>query len=152
MTKQKKIMIIFIIVGAIIAIITVIGAVFLVTSVGNIKKADFFELGADQVPTVKLVVGERKITSVSSSIENGITTKIYEYRSDSSVADIEQYIKYLREDEDFIVTSVNDNKNDVYYGKNSVAEGRIILVYIDANPFGYTIKLIKGRGELNKFN
>ena len=41
MTKQKKIMIIFIIVGAIIAIITVIGAVFLVTSVGNIKKRIF---------------------------------------------------------------------------------------------------------------
>ena len=152
MTKQKKIMIIFIIVGAIIAIITLIGAAFLVTSVGNIKKADFFELGGDQVPTVKLVVGERKIASFSSSIENGITTKTYEYRSDSSAADMEQYIKYLREDEDFIVTSVNDNKNDVYYGKNSVEEGRIILVYIDANPFGYTIKLIKGRGELNKFN
>lgn len=133
------------IVVAVIAIIITVVVVFF-SSLNKVKKADYYSLGKDQVPTIKLVVGERKISSVSSSISNGVTTKTYDYSSDSSYEDIESYVTYLVEKAGYRTATLAGAEGITHYGINSVEEGKIILIKADVNPFGYTIEIVKGVG------
>jgi uncharacterized protein YneF (UPF0154 family) len=56
-------------------VVGVAGGVFAFMTVINAAKADEYNLGDDTIKSINFVVGERKVTSISTSIENGRHTK-----------------------------------------------------------------------------
>lgn len=144
MRKKKSgcIRIILVIIAIIIALVV---AVFFILN--RVKKADYYSLGKDQVPAIKLVVGERKVSGVYFSSSNGVTTKTYKYSSDSSHEDVEHYLTYLSEKAGYLTVG-SETGEIIYYGIDSVDEGKIILIKVDEDPFGYTVEIHKGEGVL----
>ncbi len=147
---DKSVKIILVIVGGVAALavaVCIIVGIFVFSIVNKQKKADYYTLGNDQIASVKLAVGERNIVSVSTRTANGVTTKEYEYKSSTSASDIEQYEAYLQEQEGFIITTLNDEKQ-IFLGKNSADEGKILIVEIVDTHFGYILTIRKGEGGL----
>lgn len=133
-------------VAFVVAICIVVG-IIVFSTLNKQKQADYFKLGNDQIATVKLVVGERKINSVSTETSNGVTTKVYEYKSGSSADDMKQYEEYLQEREGFVITSLSDEEPFCLV-KNSSDEGKILIVNIVDTQFGYVLTIRKGEGQL----
>lgn len=134
-------------VAAFIVTICIIVGIIVFSVVNKQTQADYYTLGNDRIAAVKMVVGERNITGVSTETTNGITTKVYEYKSGSSADDIEQYEVYLQEQEGFVITSLNDGEQTCYV-KNSADEGKIVIVSIEDTQFGYVLTIRKGEGKL----
>lgn len=57
-----------------------------------------YELGDDFIPSITSVVGERKVTGVESSIDNGVVTKQYTYSSTSVYDDLWTYVQEFMDD------------------------------------------------------
>jgi len=115
--------------------------------------ADYYELGNDQIPSVKLALGEeRKITGINSSVNNGVTMKEYTY----SVPDKDQglemsrYLTYLRGQGFLLLTDADFNAPEAWckVGRNSVDDGYEIIVQIDYDTKGYTIIVVKEEGKI----
>jgi hypothetical protein len=114
------------------------------------EKLEQYEMDEDVIPSINSVVGEREVTGVESSTDNGVKVKQYSYSSDSVFDDLLQYVITLRED-GWLVTQ--DIDLDVVpgtgeLGKNSVDEGRVVLVFFSYDDSGYTIKISKGEGTI----
>lgn len=137
-----------ILIGIIVGIIVLAAIICVVvfSALNKTKNADYYDLGSDQISSVKAVLGVRNINRVSTSNNNGIITKLYEYRSNTSTEDIEQYIAYLTENEGFILTSLNNNQQ--VYAKESNDKGKLLLLDITNNGFGFTLTIKKGEGTL----
>lgn len=118
------------------------------TIVNKQKKAEFYSLGNDKIATIAKVVDVRDVVKISTETSGGVITKNIKYKSDSSDTDITKYISYLIENEGFITTTLNDDKEGIVLGKESVDTGEIILVDVKMNEQGYTLFLIKGKGTL----
>ena len=151
--KKGKVLIVL----AIIAVIFVGGiAAVIAGAAGAVNKAanaDYYELGNDRIPSVKHVLGEkRKITSASTSINNGVTMKEYQYSvpdKDQSL-EMSQYLSYLREEGFLLLTDVDFNAPEAWckLGRNSVDSGYQVVVQIDYDTKGYTIIVVKEEGEI----
>lgn len=118
---------------------------------GNATKAEEYTIGADTIPSIKAVVEERKITSVSTSTFNGITTKEMELKSSSVQEDLSEYIKYLKSNEQFYLLKEMDLSilpGTIQIAKESIEENQIIIMDIEYDSSGYTIKIRKGEGTL----
>lgn len=150
--SKKKIMIVIAAVSTVIVVMALAFVFFVFSAVGKLQKADYYKMGEDNIPSIRLVVGERKLKGTSSSIENGIIKKLYEYQSETASDDISQYKQYLSEKEGYLVVKLENQDNILTYGKESIDEGEIILINIDSTPFGYTINLIKGKGEIDLYD
>lgn len=148
---DKSFKFILLLIGGIIvfAVMVCIFVGIIVFSVINKQKnADYYTLGNDRIASVKAVVGGRSVNSVSTETSNGVMTKVYEYKSGSSAADIEQYETYLQEQEGFMITSLNED-GKICYGKNSEDEGQIIIVDIADTRFGFILTIKKGEGSMD---
>ena len=44
-------------------------------------KLNEYEVGDDNIPSITSVVGEREVTGIESSVDNGISSKKYTYKS-----------------------------------------------------------------------
>lgn len=145
---MKKIVLIILGIVGIFASLIIFTCVVIFSVLNNQKNADFYKMGDDQIPSVKYVVGERNISGVSQSTENGVQTKVYKYHSDSIPDDIEQYTKYLVENENFLnETYMQDSSYSMYY-KSSNESGKILIIYISNNMDGYTITIQKQKGTV----
>jgi len=142
---------------AIIAVVVIGGIAAIVAgAVGAVNKAanaDYYVLGNDQIPSVKYVLGEkRKITSASTSINNGVTMKEYQYSAPDVDQGLEmsQYLTYLREEGFLLLTDADFTVPEAWckVGRNSVDDGYEIIVQIDYNTAGYTIIAVKEEGEI----
>jgi len=141
----------------------VLGVVLLGTGLyifaGNVleeeAKADYYQVGDDRIPTVKLALGEeRKITGIRNyTSTGGGVGKEYTYQvsGDEQNKDMIKYLNHLREKDKFIVTSDIDFTGKVGSGmvaRPSVEEGQIILMELKYNTEGYTIDIKKGKGTV----
>jgi len=121
---------------------------------GKTAEADYYEIGSDKVPSVKYVLGEiREVTGVSTSTRNGVTTKTIEYRvPDNQGAEMLQYAKALMDKHGFYNTTPYDFTGSTGKGfefsRVSDTEGFIIMLEIEYDRSGYTIKLTRGEGTL----
>ena len=88
---------------------------------------------------------------VSTSTNNGIQTKKYEYQSETAQQDVDQSMKYLNEEEGYHVLKLENEDNVLSYGKESIDEGNVILINIDTTSFGYAITIRKGKGEIDLY-
>lgn len=150
MNKGLKI---FLIIVAVIVIIAVIGITVAYFAVNKIKNADEYNVSGDVIPSIKSVLGEvRNLSSVSTSIENGITKKEYKYTDVENVnTDIYKYIIYLMDNKGYINTTDYDLSKatgTLQLGATSVDEGQLVLIDIDYSLKTYTITITKGEGTL----
>ena len=134
-------------VGLIVAIVVIAMSV-----VGKAAKADYYTIGDDQIPSIKLVLGEvRKITSTSTSIANGATTKELVYKVDADQgAEMQEYSAYLRDEDGFaLLSSADSKKSNGRYSleRDSVQEGYMLTLDIAYDREGYTITIKKLKGE-----
>lgn len=144
---KKSVKVVLGILGGIIVLGIILGMVVF-SVLNNQKNADYYTLGADQIASVKTVVGVREISGVSTSTQNGVSAKTYDYKSETSTTDVSQYVTYIVEEEGFIPTILNQQSDQPVYAKESVDEGKILIITIDDTGFGYTLTLQKGEGTL----
>ena len=110
-----------------------------------------YEMGEDSIPSITSIVGEREVTSVGSSVNNGVSSKDYTYKSDTVYDDLLAYVTALM-DQGWLVTK--DIDLNVVPGsgelgmKSAVDEGQIILLSFTYDESEYVIKIIKGEGTL----
>ena len=109
-----------------------------------------YELGDDPIPSITSVVGEREVTGVESSTNNGIVNKQYMYSSASVYDDLLTYVQKLM-DSGWLVTQ--DIDLDVVpgsgqLGKGSIEEGQILLISFSYDESGYIIEVTKGKGTI----
>lgn len=131
-----------------------LGGIIAFITVSNTANANEYRLGNDKIKSVKAVVGKRQVTSVSTETSKGITTKKMEYKSDSVQDDLMEYTYYLRTDGEFNLTQNMDLtvvSSTIELSKNSVDDGKIIMMTIEYNPFGYIITIQKGEGTLTVY-
>jgi len=156
MNKAVKILLIAItsiVVGCILIAVCVMGLVFGI--IGKTANEEEYKLGDDTIKTVKAVVGKRQVVSTSTESSNGMTTRRVEYKSESVQEDLAKYIQYLRETEGFTLTGdMNLTKipSTVHLGKeSSVNKGKLLMITIEYDAFGYTITIQKGNGTLSLY-
>ena len=159
--KKSKLPIILIIIGVVVIGIGV-GAFFLVTSVFGIldktAKEDYYTLGSDKIPSVKLALGEeRKITNTSTSISGDTTKKeiTYKVSGTEQSREMSEYYTYLHDKDGFLnLTDINfDGQNGTaVVGRNSVDNGYEIQIQIKYDLNGYTINILKQPGSIEAIN
>lgn len=148
---MKKSLKIFLIVVACLLVVGLIAggvATFMLNKAANTEE---YTIGSDTIKSVKAVVEKRTVTSVSTSIKDGVTTKTVHYKSDSVQEDLIQYVQYLRQDAEFqLIADMNlaQIPATVQMAKDSKDPGNILYLAIDYDMFGYTITLQKGEGSL----
>jgi len=113
--------------------------------------ADSYKLSGDVIPSVKNVVGYRKISSLSIKTQNGVEQKQYNYSDIESVnRDILEYINHLTANNDFQIIKDYDSTKptgSVQLGKLSHENGKVVLLNIEYNLEGYSVKIEKGIGK-----
>lgn len=153
MKKKKSVKGILFVIACIFAIVLVgVGIAFF--AVGNSANADEYKLGDDTVKSIKAVVEKRKVVSVSTATSNGVKTKKVEYKSNTVQEDLTKYVQYLRDEAGYVLTKdvdLSQKSASIELGKKSVDSGKILIMTIDYNPFGYTITLQKGEGTLTMY-
>lgn len=131
-----------------------IGGIIAFMAVGNTANAEEYKIGNDTIKSIKSIVEKRQVVSVSTKASNGVTTKTIEYKSDSVQDDLLKYTQYLRNEGGFALTKDMDLReipSTVQLGKNSNDAGKIVMMTIDYNSFGYTITIQKGEGTLTRY-
>lgn len=142
------------IVIACIFVLGLFGGIIAFVATGNTANADEYKLGNDTIKSIKSVVEKRQVNSVATETSNGITTKKIEYVSDTVYDDLLKYTQYLRNDGGFALTKDMDlsiTPSTVELGKLSNDSGKLIMMTIEYNSFGYTIIIQKGEGTLTRY-
>jgi len=146
----------FIILGVIVVVLVV--AVILIINlviglVGKTAKLDYFEIGDDKIPTVKLALGEeRSVVGINTTISGKVTTKKIEYEVSGSNQsdDMFDYYLCLRDDGFVTLTDIDfsGSKGTGVVGRNSVDDGYEIQLQIEYDFVGYTITILKQPGGI----
>ncbi|MGC6767699.1 hypothetical protein ACYSNR_12950 [Enterococcus sp. LJL128] len=135
--------------------LVILGSIFMLTGCAS-STAEEIEVNKDKIPSVYKVLGEKKIVGTNSSVKDSVRTTEITYQSGSiSKEEVLQYISYLRENEDFLVTldtKVVDDMVMNQLGKESETEGDIVLVDV-AYPNNLEGKVVityrSGKGEIS---
>lgn len=138
----------------IIFVIAILGGIIAFIAVGNTANAKEYKLGNDTIKSIKTIVEKRQVVSTSTKVENGITIKEIEYKSDSVQDDLLKYTQYLRDEGGFYLTKDMDLSqipSKIELGKQSSAKGKLVMMIIEYNSYGYKIIIQKGEGTLNKY-
>lgn len=150
---SKTLKIVLIVIACIFVFCILVGVIAFVVT-GNTADADEYTLGNDTIRSIKSVVEKRQVTSISTETSNGVTTKKIEYTSDTVQDDLLKYTQYLRNEGGFVLTKDMDlsvTPSTVELGKTSNDAGKLIMMTIDYDSFGYTIIIQKGAGTLTMY-
>lgn len=131
-----------------------IGGIIAFVAVGNTANADEYKIGSDTIKSIKAIVEKRQVVSVSTKTGNGVTTKTIEYKSNTVQEDLLKYTNYLRYEAGFGVIKEMDLKvipSTFALAQSSNDAGKVVVMTIDYNSFGYTITIQKGEGTLNRY-
>ncbi len=144
MSKSLKITFLIIVLLLSVAIIG-IGITYIVS--GDISDVEEYKVGNDTIKSIKSVIERREITSMTSDNKNNITTRIMEYKSVNVKEDLTKYIEYLTNEAGFILTkdvNLENLPSKIELSKDSEDEGKIIMVELESEDFGYKIMIQKG--------
>ena len=113
-------------------------------------KLSEYEIGGENIPSITSAVGEREVTNVESSTNNGIVSKQYTYVSASVYDDLLAYVKLLMEDGWLVTKDIDLNvvPGSGELGKKASEEGRILLISLAYEDGKYAIKVTKGKGTI----
>lgn len=141
-------------VSILLSALLLLGCMLTFAGCGALKKAaqlSSYDFGADSIPSVNSVVGERKVTGAQTGTGTGGAYKEYTYESASVSEDL---IAYLIDDllannwyalVDFNLTSL---PGEARLAMQSQDSGQIIIMDVRYEQSGYTIRLTKGEGTL----
>lgn len=149
--RNKKV-----IAGIAIGIILVISVLFLLgfsffSFWRGQQQKDYIVFGDDHIPTINFVIGDRELVGISNKTINGATGKTYEYKSEMPNEDLEIYMGYLMEKEDFKVLNIGAADDQMTFAKESVNDGEIIIVQPYISEDGYKIMYGKGEGKIQPY-
>jgi hypothetical protein len=156
--KKSKLKIILPIVGAVlVGIALLLIFVVLPFTMNTMAERDFYSIAANDVPTVKYILGEKRtVAGVSTATRSdGYQEQIITYKSEGGVSagqDMLAYATGICDSHGFY--SINDNNFSGVTGKGfrfaklSNTEGNLVIVQIDYDMGGYTITLLHGAGTL----
>ena len=154
-----KIIIILLVVMIVISALTVAGIFGTIYFIlGNAAKEDYYKLGDDQIPSVRLVLGEnRKVTGSATEKSGDVTKRTIEYKVDGTEQkrEMQKYYTYLSEKDGFLnLTDINFEKSSgkCVVGRNSVDKGYEIQLQISYSESGYTITILKQPGAITVLN
>jgi len=148
--KLSKKLLVLIIIAAAVAAAIVIG----ILATGNAANQDYFKIGPDRVPSVKLILGEqRDIASFNSSVSGSVRTIDIKYKVDENQnSEMFEYTQALINDYGFVNTNANNftgpTGSEFIFATESVEEGYIVMVQVDYDTGGYTLTLTRGKGTL----
>jgi len=154
--KKKFPLPIWLLIVIIVAVIVAVAIIVANIATGNVAGKDYFEMGPDQIPTVKQILGEeRKVSSYNSSISNGIQTVTVVYKvEENQRGEMKTYAETLMNSHGFInTTDVNFDlsvASGYQFATESREEGFIILLDIDYDENGYTLMFTRGEGTLTR--
>ena len=120
----------------------------------SMTEADFYEIGGDKIPSVKYILGEeRSVTGISVSMSNGIEQKAITYSVfKNQNGDMSEYAAALMGSHGYVSLAdydfSRDAGTDFRFAANSSQDGYLVIVRIDYDASGYTIKIQRGKGEL----
>lgn len=141
--KQK---IPFFIVMSILVISTIL-VIVAYTSTNKVAKLQYYDVAGDNIPSITHVVGERKVSGKSSKVSNSVLYEQYSYYGmNSAIEDVQEYIKYLSENDSFTIYSHLDPNTvvgQISLGKKSLTTGKDILLTIVYEVGRYTISIEK---------
>jgi len=100
---------------------------------------------------VKLALGEeRKLTGLSASYINGVSSKEYSYRADTQQnLDMAAYLAFLREQDGFLALrdwDFSGPTGQASLARNAVDAGYVVVVEIEYGVTGYTVTLTRQKG------
>lgn len=154
MKKNKKVVwIASFIVIAFIIMATVAVCVFL-SIFEKMRNVEEYKFGNDSIASVKSVVGERYINSVSVSRSKDMEKTELQYISSDVLGDLTVYREYLTEEAGFLEDSQNSLKNDrgsLVFWKESVDAGKRIFLRIDYHESGYRLFIKKAGSIENEY-
>jgi len=150
--KRKGLKIFLGIVGGLAGLVAVILVVALAAT-GGVAKKDYYTVGGDKIPSVKLALGgERKVTGVSTSASNGVTIKEYRYSAPDvdQALEMSQYLAHLRRQGFLLLTDADFNAPEAWckVGRNSKDSGYQVVVQIEYDTAGYVITIVKESGSV----
>ena len=152
---KKRLKIILAIVLLVVVIIGVLFLVVLPAALNNAVKLQTYDFGqSDKIPSLNSVVGERKVTGVSTSASTGgAQQKKYTYEAEARNEDINTYFNALKE-AGFLVTKEeegNELKGSIQLGCASADEGKIILVDLAWDNTRIAVQITKGNGTITPY-
>ena len=147
-----------VILGAAAGVVILIVVIVIVSVSGALSKAakaDYYTIGNDQIPSVRLALGEeRKVTGTSTSVSGGVTTKEIKYQVPGmdQGSDMWDYYNYLHDKDGFLALTdiffFGETSGQGTVARNSVDGGYYIQLQIDFDRSGYTITVQKLPGEI----
>ena len=150
MKKPLKIILIIL-----LLVVVVVGVMFLVVlpaTLNNAAKLQTYDFGEnDKIPTLNAIVGERKVTGVSTSASTGGTQqKSYTYETQTLGDDLDAYVDALRASGILVLKALDGNKlkGSMQLGIASADEGKIILIDLAWDNTKVTVQLTKGDGTI----
>lgn len=140
--SKKIVILISAIVLFVIIVACVVGSVII--SLKNASTAEQYDISGFNISAITKIVGERKVSSMKSSVQNNISTKSYTYECpENPLYDLECYLNYLAENEEFILDkNEGNNQTGGKVTAHKIADDNhtiIMEVYYDMS--GYTIKI-----------
>ena len=128
---------------------------------GNVTAAtEYYTLGNDKITSITKVVGQRNVVESGVMRDRGVTTMTVAYSTDpadptQASDDVARYFQYLLDNDDFLALKSFEDLPyeggvEMSFGKDSVDKGQIIILDIDYNIKGYTLKFQKGEGMLTR--
>ena len=157
--KKRRVPLFLIILIVVVVLVAIaITAAILIGSntLSKAGDADYYEIGTDKVPSIKLALGvseDRKLDGVSTSLSGDEVKKVYKYHAGNAKDGLElyDYATYLQDDGFMFLTDASFSKStgaEIQMGRNSVAEGYMVIIQFDWNPGEYIITLTRSRGTV----
>jgi len=149
--KKTVMTVIIILVTAFVLFVGGIAAVVIVAinSVSKQSDTDYYVIQNDEIPSVKSVIGHRRLTGYSNSTINGVRTKKYTYSIGSNQGeDMRLYAKALVDEHGFTASgeySYYTSGKEYMFSRPSVDTGFKINLQIDFDIYGYIITITKVR-------
>lgn len=126
---------------------------------GEESVQESYIFGEDVIPAIPGVLGRRDCptTSKGTSLSDGVNweEQVYTYRSDTVVEDLTTYLGLLLYELDFLNTTDIDlavMPGQAVLAAPSAEPGMVVLITINYNLNGYTVKIAKGKGSVERFD
>ena len=145
-TGLKVFLALLVVAGLAAGVVVVLGLVDL----GKADAADYYKIGKDQIPSVKLALGDmRVINERNSSAKNGVTTQEFKYSEPErdQASEMSQYLDYLQEQGFALITEADFGKPASRYkvGRASEDAGYEITLEVSYDTQGYAVTIVKQR-------
>ena len=116
-------------------------------------KLQEYSFDGDKLPSLNSVVGERTVTGVNSSSENGVSSKSYTYKTVSGFTDAYDYYNDLVASGWTLIEDWDGDQASsvIIMGIESVDTGKILVISISYDASSVMVSIKKGDGTMTYY-